>query len=168
MRPVTHRASGPQFAGLRVSRRGGSLLVLALVGPLAGCYTTRPVTTAPAPGATVLLDLTDVARVQFGERIGASAARIEGVVQSQNDTAYVINISSVSYLDGRTNKWSGEPFTVPAQLVSRAQLREFSRSRTSLLSAGIAAALVVVFATTQFLGLGGAEKTPIPPPGGES
>jgi hypothetical protein len=104
--------------------------------------------------------------VQFGERIGASAARIEGVVQSQSDTAYMLHISSVSYLDGRTNKWSGEPFTVPTRLVSHAQVREFSRSRTTLLGAGIAAALAAVFAKTNFLGKGGdTPVTPLPPTG---
>jgi hypothetical protein len=165
---VTHRPAATATPRRRATRRGGSLLALVLVGPLAGCYTTRPVTTAPVPGATVLLDLTDVARVEFGERIGGSASRIEGIVQSQNDTAYMLHISSVSYLDGRTNKWSGEPLTVPTRLVSRAQVREFSRSRTTLLGAAVAAALAVVFATTDFLGLGGGEKTPIPTPGGES
>lgn len=152
----------------RAMRRGAPLLALTLVGPLAGCYSTRAVTTAPASGSTVLLDLTDAARVQLSDRIGASAARIEGIVETRSDSAYVLRISSVTYLTGQTNKWSGEPFTVPANLVARAQVREFSRSRTTMLGVGIAAALAALFATTDFLGLGAGEKTPIPTPGGES
>ena len=101
------------------------VLLLTGVSPLAGCYTTGPVMSAPAPGTTVLLDLNDPARVQLGDRIGPSAARIEGIVQAQNDTAYMLRISSVTYLNGQSNKWSGEPLTVPASLVSSARVREF-------------------------------------------
>lgn len=158
----------PGAVRLRASRRGGSLLVLALVGPLAGCYTTRPVTTAPTPGSTVLLDLNDQARVQFGERIGASAARIEGIVQSPSDTSYVLHVSSVTYLNGQTNKWSGEPLTVPSRLVSNAQLQELSRARTTLLGVGIAAALAVLFATISFIGKSSPESPPVVVPGGVS
>ena len=142
------------------------VLLLTGVSPLAGCYTTRPVMSAPAPGTTVLLDLNDPARVQLGDRIGPSAARIEGIVQAQNDTAYMLRISSVTYLNGQSNKWSGEPLTVPASLVSSARVREFSRSRTTAVGVAIAAVLVTVFAKTNFFGLGGTEKVPLPPPTG--
>jgi hypothetical protein len=143
---------------------------LLLVGAtsLAGCYTTRPVNSAPVPGRTVLLDLNDRARVELGDRIGPSAARIDGVVQTQNDTMYVLHVSSVTYLNGQSNKWSGEPLTVPASLVSRARVREFSRSRTTAVGIGIAAALAAVFMKADFFGSSGPEKDPGPVPGGET
>lgn len=142
--------------------------MLAAVSPLAGCYSMRPVTSAPAPGSTVVLDLTDRARVDLGERIGPSASRIEGIVQERNDTAYVLRVSSVAYLNGQSNKWSGEPLTVPSAAVARARLREFSRSRTTAIGAGIAAALAAVFISTDFFGLGGPSVEPLPLPGGET
>jgi hypothetical protein len=148
--------------------RGWTAMLLAGASPVAGCYTTRPVLTAPAPGTTVMLDLNDRARVQLGDRIGPSAARIEGIVQAQNDTAYMLRISSVQYLNGQSNKWSGEPFTVPASLVSSARIREFSRSRTTAIGVGIVAALVTLFAKTNFFGLGGTNQEPVPPPGGQT
>jgi hypothetical protein len=148
--------------------RDQMVLLLAGISPLAGCYTTRPVASAPAPGATVLLDLNDRARVDLGERIGPSAARIDGVVQSQNDTMYVLRVSSVTYLNGQSNKWSGEPLTVPASLVSRARLREFSRSRTTAVGLGIAAVLAAVFLKADFFGSSGPEKDPGTVPGGET
>jgi hypothetical protein len=126
------------------------------------------VTTAPEPGTTVLLDLNDRGRVQLGDRIGPSAARIEGVVQERSDTAYMVRISSVEYLNGQSNKWSGEPFTVPAGLVSVAQQRQFSRSRTISVGAGIAAAIITLFMKTNFLGSGTNQKEGLPPPGGAS
>ena len=116
----------------------------------------------------MVLDLTDRARVDLGERIGPSASRIEGIVQERNDTAYVLRVSSVAYLNGQSNKWSGEPLTVPSSLVARARLREFSRSRTTAIGAGIAAALAAVFISTDFFGLGGPTVDPLPNPGGET
>jgi hypothetical protein len=148
--------------------RGWTALALAALVPLAGCYTTRPVTSAPAPGATVVLDLTDRGRVDLGERIGPSASSIEGVVQLRNDSSYVLRVSSVSFLNGQSNKWSGEPLTVPASLVSRARLREFSRSRTTAVGVGVAAALAALFITTDFLGLSGPDPQPQPIPGGDT
>jgi hypothetical protein len=140
-------------------------LVLGL-SPLAGCYVNRPVTSAPAPGTTLLLDLSDRGRVALGDRVGPSAAAIEGVLQSPADTAYLLRISSVTYLNGQNNRWSGESLAVPVSLVSRARYRELSRSRTTAVGVGIAAAIVALFANTHFLGNSTGEKQPPPPPTG--
>lgn len=164
---VLRFAFGPALAPAR-AWRGWTAMLLAGVSPLAGCYTTRPVMSAPAPGSTVVLNLNDRARLQLGDRIGPSAASIQGVVQAQNDTAYMLRVSSVQYLNGKSNEWSGEPLTVPASLVSGARIREFSRSRTTAIGLGIAAAIITLFAKTNFLGVGGTEQQPKPPPGGES
>jgi len=55
---------------------------------------------------------------------------------------------------------------VPISLVSRARYREFSRSRTTAVGVGIAAAVVALFANTNFLGGSTGEKVPPPPPTG--
>jgi len=142
-------------------------LFLASASPLAGCYATRPLSTTPTPGTTVVLDLSDRARVQLGDRIGPSAASIEGVVQPGSDTEYVLSISSVKYLNGQTNQWSGERFTVSPALVTQAWKREFSRSRTWSLGVGLAAAIAtVVFKADFFSKTGGGQPTPVPPPTG--
>jgi hypothetical protein len=81
---------------------------------------------------------------------------------------YVLRVSSVTYLNGQSNKWSDEVLTVPARLVSGARLREFSRSRTTAIGLGIAAAIAAVFIKADFFGLSGPEKMPEPIPGGET
>jgi hypothetical protein len=146
--------------------RAWTSLVLAATAPLSGCYSTQPVTTAPEPGATVVLDLNDRARYLLGDRIGPSAASIEGVMQSGSDSGYVIRISSVSYLNGQSNKWSGEPFTVAPGLVSQAWRRDFSRSRTVALGVGIGAALLSAILKTNLFGSGSSTTIPTSPPGG--
>jgi hypothetical protein len=167
MQPFSGASMDPAFAPGRSWRRW-TALALASVAPVVGCYTTQSVTSAPEPGTTVLLDLNDRGRVQLGDRIGPSVSRIEGVVQERSDTAYMLRISSVAYLNGQSNKWSGEPFTVPAGLVSVAQQRQFSRSRTISVGAGIAAAIITLFMKTNFLGSGTNQKEGLPPPGGST
>lgn len=148
-------------------RRAWVTLALTGVSPLMGCYSTRPLSTAPAPGSTVVLDLNDRARVQLGDRIGPSAASIEGIVQPGSDSGYAISISSVKYLNGQTNQWSGERFTLAPGLVTQAWQREFSRSRTWSLGLGIAAAIAtVVLKTSFFSNTGGGQTTTPPPPTG--
>ncbi len=160
-------AQGPVFAPGR-AWRGWTALFLAGFSPMAGCYTTHPLMTAATPGTTVVLSLTDRARVQLGDQIGPSATVVEGIVQSQNDTAFVLHVSSVQYLNGQSNRWSGEPLTVPAALVSQARVREFSRTRTTAIGVGIAAAIITLFAKTNFLGSGGSDRQTTPPPPPES
>jgi hypothetical protein len=148
------------------ARRVWTALILAGASPLTGCYTTRPLTGAPAPGTTVLLDLNDRARVALGERIGPSATRIAGIAQPGTDSTYVLHISAVEYLNGQSNQWSGEPFTVPMSLVSQAWQRQFSRSRTVALGTGLTAALLAAVLKMNFNGNGSSTTGGDPRPGG--
>ena len=90
------------------------------------------------------------------------------MVEASTDSSYVLRVSSVRYLNGQSNQWSGEPLTVRANLVSSAQERKFSRSRTWALGLGVAAAVLAVFLTTDLLGSGSPGRDPgAPPPDGQ-
>jgi hypothetical protein len=117
-------------------------------------------------GATVVLDLNDRGRVALGERIGPSAARVEGDVTSATDTSYSLRVKSVVYMNGQSNIWSGEALTVSSSLISQATQRTFSRSRTTLLSAGLVAALALLIKSTNLVGNGSASSGGNPPPPG--
>jgi hypothetical protein len=155
---------------LAPGRRWRTWTALALAGltPAAGCYASVPIRTAPPGGSTVMLDLNDRGRVALGDQLGPSAARVEGVIQAQSDTMYVLRISSVQYLNGQSNRWSGEPFSIPSTLVASAKQREFSRARTVSLGLGLVGALIAVVLSTNFLTHGTAGPTVEPPPGGTS
>ena len=149
-------------------RLGWGALWLSGAACLAGCYVTRPVTTAPSPGSTILLDLSDAGRQALGERIGASAARVEGRVTAVSGEEYLLRVQSVTYLNGQSNQWSGESLAVPLDMVTQARSRQLSRSRTILASAGLAAGLVVLAARASFLGTGGVGTGPSAPPTGRN
>lgn len=117
----------------------------------------------------MVLDLNDRARVALGDRIGPSAAQIEGELTERTDSSYSVRIASVHYLNGQTNQWSGEQFTVRSDLVGQAWQRDFSRARTIGLAAGAAVGLVALIAGIKLVGSGGGSGgggNPPPPSGG--
>jgi hypothetical protein len=156
-----HPALRPAWG--RVTR--ATVLVFAL-GISQGCYTYTPIVGRVDPGSTVALGLNDRGRAEMGEAIGASAAEVEGVLGSETDSVYVINVSSVKYLNGQSNTWSGESLTIGKSFVSSLREREFSRGRT-VIAAGGGVGAVLLFALTRSL-VGSSpppfEGPPPPPP----
>jgi len=147
---VVGRAEKARPASLSVKRFTGGCLLVFLTGVASGCYTYTPVQTAAAPGAVLVFPLNDQGRLTLGPSVGPSAQTIEGTLQSRNDSAYVVFVNSVSYFNGGSNKWSGEPLTIGRTLVLDVQERQFSRSRT-FLAVGATAGAVLAFVLTRTL-----------------
>src|SRR6266550_1862027 len=87
---------------------------------------------AAVSGTDVVLGLNDQGRVSLGQSVGPAAQSIEGTLQSNSDSAFVVSVSSVTYFNGGSNKWSGEPLTIGRSLVNDVKERQFSRSKTTL------------------------------------
>ncbi|HEX6252491.1 MAG TPA: hypothetical protein VFZ56_13795 [Gemmatimonadaceae bacterium] len=121
-----------------------------VLGVAQGCYTYTPIVGRADPGATLVLSLNDRGRTEMGEAIGASASEVEGVLRAENDSAFVLNVSSVKYLNGQSNAWSGEALTIGKTNVSSLREREFSRGRT-MIAAGGGVGAILLFALTRSL-----------------
>ena len=147
-----------------VGRVATACLSVFLLGFTSGCYTFTPVLVSPAPGAQLVLGLNDQGRVTLGQSVGPAAQTIEGTLQANNDSAYVIAVSSVRYFNGGTNVWSGEPLTVSRTFVQEAQERRFSRSKTALAAAVAAATALSFILTRSLFGSSSPDKTPNPGP----
>jgi hypothetical protein len=142
----------------------GGFLLAFLSGVASGCYTYSPLPAMPAPGSEVSLGLNDQGRIALGQSVGPAARTIEGTLSSRTDSLFVVNVNSVSYFNGLTNKWSGEPVNVGASFVQEARLRQFSRGRTALM-VGLASAAVLGFAMSRGLfSRPSPDPSPIPPP----
>lgn len=138
----------------------GGFLLAFLSGVASGCYINTPIVAAPVAGDRLDLELNDRGRVGLGESVGPAATTLEGMLQSQTDSAYMIRVASVGYVNGRSNKWNGEPLTVQKDFVKDLSERRFSRGR-SLLAAGILTAGVLAFALTRnLLGAGNTDRDP--------
>jgi len=147
------------------AQRAGRAAVLALVAASSGggCYTSVPVAAPPAPGTTLVLELNDRGRLVLGDSIGTAAARIEGVVAAASDSSYALRVASVQYLNGQANRWSGEPLTVRADLLSGVRERRYSRPRTWAVIGATLAVVAAVALSTDLVGAGTLRREPTPP-----
>ena len=151
------------------SRIAGAALLVFLSGFTTGCYTVVPLQTMPVPGNTLVMDLNDQGRSALGASIGSAASQVEGVLQSKTDSAYVLGVTRVGYLNGQSNRWTNEPLTIRSDLVRELRQRTFSRSRTALVTGIAVGALAAFIATTSLIGSGnGKDKDPIDQNGGSS
>jgi hypothetical protein len=120
----------------------------------------KPLVSAPVPGSIVSFYVTDVGRVGLRESAGPSAEKLEGVVESQTDSAYVLRMRSVVYANGQINQWSGEKLVVAKQYVTNAQERKFSALRTGLVTVGVIGGLVAFIYSRGLFGLGSESDKP--------
>jgi hypothetical protein len=126
-------------------------LLLATAG---GCYVYTAAPTNPAPGTELLLELSDKGRVGLGDSVGSGAQAIEGTTVASTDTSFALRVSHVSYLNGLSNKWSGENLLVSRDFVSNAKEKKFSSGRTWTTAAAVGAALVAFIASRGLFGSG--------------
>jgi hypothetical protein len=133
---------------------GRACLAAFLLGISNACYSYAPIRTAPVAGSTVTFEITDAGRVGLGTKVGAGAEQIEGVVEGQNDSAYVLRIQNVTYINGQSNQWSNERLEIGKQYVTNAKERRFSKSRTALVAAGAVVGIIAFIASRSLLGLG--------------
>ncbi len=132
--------------------RAGALLVIS--GFSSGCYTAVPFTSTPVAGQVLVMDLNDNGRVALGPSIGPAATQVEGTLDTRTDSAYVVKVQSVVYMNGSSNRWTNEPLTIRTDLVRELRERKFSRSRTAMLAAGTVGVVVAFIATRAILGSG--------------
>lgn len=117
-------------------------LLLGMLSSVVGCYSYRPITTTPQPGADVSLVLTDRGRVALGERVGPEIDQLRGRVVRASETEVTLSMSESVTLRGTSQNWAGEPMPVQRELYGSARQKSLSRGRTAL-AAGVAGAAVL-------------------------
>src|SRR5712672_700209 len=131
-----------------------------------GCYTYVPSEASYLqPGREVALDINDVGRVNLNAQIGAEVARVAGILQQQTGTDYTIKVSDLTYLNGRTAMWSGEPVTIRNDYVGSVLEKRLSSGKTAaavVASAGVVGGAIAAH-TLITGGNGGSDSKP--PPG---
>jgi hypothetical protein len=118
---------------------------LWIVPLLAGCYEYQPVTTASAPtGEPIRLTLTDAGSADLAPSLGPSMEEVAGKLLNSSGDAYVVALSESRKRNGMEIDWRGEEVSISKSLVASVQLRKFSATRTTFLTAGIVGALVIL------------------------
>ena len=128
-------------------------LVIAL-SLVAGCYTLQPAARVPEVGTVVALDVNDVGRMALGNSIGPEVGQIEGRLISQENGEYLLAVSTVRFLRGGEQIWSGERVRVNRDHVGNSYERRFSKGRTIALGATVVAGVAAIVATSDLIGLG--------------
>lgn len=126
-----------------------------LLPSAAGCYTNVPVWEGtPAPQSDVTVGLTDRGRTRLAAQIGPGARHVTGRLVSLTDSAYVLRVTTVDYINNSsTGMWSGEEVALPRDLVSGVTERRFSRGRTWL-TVGVTVAALALATTIVIKGFG--------------
>lgn len=128
--------------------------ILFLVPLLAGCYEYEPIRTTSSPvGQPVRLTLTDAGSVNLAAEIGPSVEALGGKLLDDSGSAYLVALSESRKRNGIEMDWRGEQVSISKSLVADIQQRQFSRTRTGVLSAGLVTALVLL--ERAFWGSGG-------------
>jgi hypothetical protein len=133
------------------------------LGSASGCYSYVPVSSAPASGSVVSLQLNDNGRVALGQTLGPTVESIEGAVEASSDSDYVLRMQSVTFFNGQKSAWTGERVVVGRQFVSNTSRRQFSNSKTTLAIVGGVGAVLAFIASRGLLGSG---NSPTDPGGG--
>jgi hypothetical protein len=126
-----------------------------------GCYTFHPVATGTAPlDKRVAFDVTDAGRIALGGSMGPAIRRIEGRLVRRDGEDYVVAVSSVAFLSGGTDTWTGEPVRLKPEYVGMTYERRLSKSRTIAASAVGVGAVAFILTRSLVGGGSGAERLP--------
>jgi hypothetical protein len=127
-----------------------------------GCYVLQPVASGPLPeGRQVALDITDVGRVALGGSMGPSIRQVQGRLVRAEADDLVVAVSSVAFLTGGTQTWSGEPVRLKREYVGNTYERRLSKTRTIAATAvGVGAFAFIL--TRSLAGGGSGEDRPQP------
>lgn len=141
-----------------------SLRLFFLVPLLAGCYVYKPVgTSVPPAGHELRLTLTDAGTATLAPQLGPSVVAVGGKLIEDSSEAYVLSVVETRKRNGVEMSWLGEQVSIAKSVVATVQRREFSRTRTALVTIGTIAGIFA--AREAFWGPGGVFGGPKPGPG---
>jgi hypothetical protein len=105
-------------------------------------------------GADISVGITDRGRVALSPGMGPGVRRISGRVLESTDTALVLSVTSVQYLETNVpGRWTGERVVIARDYISETGERHLSRSR-SLIMAGLVLVAVIAASLIAIEGFG--------------
>lgn len=139
----------------RAVRHGHAAFMAACLAAI-GCYGY----VAPPRGTSLLgrdaqLQLTDSGAVVLASTIGPAASAVIGRVVADSGAVYVLSLTGVRQRSGDETPWRGERIAVAHALVTSADARGFSPSRTALFSSILSIGLIAARQALHGAGTGG-------------
>lgn len=165
----------PEYSGLRNGAHcavravlhSGSVSV-ASVGVAAlllntACYTYDPRSPSDIlPGQNVVVTVNNLGRVALAADLGDDVATAEGDLTSSDTAGIHMRVTDVNYLSGTSSPMPGVQVTIPSNSFVSVSTKQFSRSKTAVVVAGIGAALIAAIKAFGIIGSGNGSPTPKP------
>ena len=107
-----------------------TVLLAASLPLLAGCYSTRPVRSMPAPEQFVTIRLTEAGTVSLARSVGPHIREIQGRVQGVNGESLDVALHEMITDEGETFKLSGATVRLLPFQVEEIRRRRLSTART--------------------------------------
>jgi hypothetical protein len=89
-------------------------------------------------------------------------------LSSRNNEELALRVYRVNYINGESNRWSGEAIRLRSNYVAQVEGRRLSRTKSWLVAGAATAAIVLFIATRGLFGMGGNggdDPDPGPPQG---
>lgn len=113
-----------------------------------GCYSYRPIQSAPPESGEVGVLINDKGRLALNERMGALIDRIDGQIVERKDGMVVLRVNRVVDVRGNISTWTGEQVAIPEDGVMGFRPRKLSKFKTALLVVLVAAGVVLTLGTS--------------------
>jgi hypothetical protein len=139
--------------------------MMGVVAANSACYAYVPAQTSAQAGEHVGLLVTDEGRIALRDQMGAGVDRIEGILLDTQSEEYLLRVSKVRNVGGRTSHWTGEHIRIRPANIARVETRKMSGRKTALLVGGVVAGAALLFATNSLsvLGFSNDRDNPRPP-----
>jgi hypothetical protein len=85
----------------------------------------------------VRVELTEEGSQEITKQVGPRGSILEGVLRAKSESVLTFGVTALTRMNGVEETWRGEHVTVPRSLVSRVQVRKFSKLNTGLFIAGL-------------------------------
>lgn len=142
-------------------RRATAIIAAAALALQMGCHVYLPVQeSVPSLGQSVSVELNDRGRLMMSGRLGESVLRVEGMLVDSSETAVVLGVARTVQMQGSSVVWTGEQVTIPREGVRHFQRRQFSKSRSLMLTAGVVLVVGAVISGLSVLSVAGGRNPP--------
>ncbi len=142
------------------SRRLTALVAAGALAVQFGCHSYSPVQeSVPTIGREIAVELNDRGRLMVAGRLGESVLRVEGRLTDSTSSEVTLSVARTVLMQGSSVVWTGESVAIPREGIRHFRLREFSRSRTAMLTAGVALLVGAAIAGFSILGVAGGRSS---------
>lgn len=112
--------------------------IAALLLTSTACQVYTPVQLSPSlAGKEVRVSLTRSGAADLARTLGAPADFVDGRLTSSSDSVLVVQMKSLTRMNGVEDSWNGESVRIPAADIARVETSRISPTRSAILAVAV-------------------------------